>query len=531
MVRRQNGEYIPKITDFGISKKFDVNQSAAFSNSLGGAGTLAYSSPEQLFGREIRKNADLWSFGVITFRVLTGQLPFDTGGHASTSEAGRQELFRQINSGRLPDSINQIPEPWQTLIRCCLITDPVQRIKTVQDAKAMLSCRDGARPVSTKTTDDPTKIDRPPIQSPKPLTPPNPVRVNTDTSYPPPPPPLVLKYMLIAACTTVIVCLTVFFWQQLHSGSKGNNNTELTVVPSDTVSIIQDSTVQEPPPTERTSGVATTAQTQPARTPVQEPPKQEATPAERTTGSGTTVQTQPTVNRFANYSETTNNLNIQMIAVQGGTFTMGCTSEQGNDCKDDEKPAHRVTVGDFYIGKYEVTQAQWRAVMGNKPSYFNGDNSPVENVSWNDVQDFIRKLNASTGKQYRLPTEAEWEFATRGGNSSRGTRYSGSNTVDNVAWYYVNSGGTTHPVGTKSANDLGIYDMSGNVWEWCSDWYGSYSSNAQTNPQGPSSGSYRVLRGGSWNFIARYTRVSYRFNSTPDRRISSTGFRLACSSN
>ena len=265
-------------------------------------------------------------------------------------------------------------------------------------------------------------------------------------------------------------------------------------------------------------------------------------------GNTTTLQTQSSVSNFSNYNETTNNLNIEMIAVQGGTFTMGCTSEQGDDCYDDEKPAHRVTVSDFYIGKYEVTQAQWRAVMGNNPSNFKGDNLPVEYVSWNDVQDFIRRLNASTGKQYRLPTEAEWEFAARGGNSSRGTRYSGSNTVGNVAWYYENAGdkilddktwgsdklvsnnNKTHPVGTKSANELGIYDMSGNVWEWCNDWYGSYNSNTQTNPQGASLGSTRVFRGGSWGSHARYTRVSYRSSGAPDYRADSIGFRLACSS-
>ena len=218
----------------------------------------------------------------------------------------------------------------------------------------------------------------------------------------------------------------------------------------------------------------------------------------------------------------------EMVFVQGGTFTMGCTSEQGSDCFEDEKLAHQVTLSDFYIGKYEVTQAQWRAVMGTNPSYFTGDNLPVEQVSWNDVQEFITKLNSLTGKRYRLPTEAEWEFAARGGNNSRGYKYSGSNTVGDVAWYNSNR---THPVGTKAANELGIYDMSGNVLEWCSDWFGSYSSNAQTNPTGPSSGSDRVLRGGSWYHDAIYARVSFRGYWNPGTRNFGLGFRLACSSN
>ncbi|MDR1814679.1 MAG: SUMF1/EgtB/PvdO family nonheme iron enzyme [Tannerella sp.] len=235
--------------------------------------------------------------------------------------------------------------------------------------------------------------------------------------------------------------------------------------------------------------------------------------------------------KFQNFTETDNGVDFEMLYVAGGTFTMGCTSEQGGDCWDGEKPAHQVTLSGYYIGKYEVTQAQWKAVMGNNPSDFKGDNLPVENVSWNDVQEFIRKLNAQTGKNYRLPTEAEWEFAARGGNQSRGYKYSGSNTADNVAWYCDNSGGKTHPVGTKQANELGIYDMSGNVLEWCSDWYDSYSSASQTNPRGASTGSNRVLRGGSCYYDSLFTRVSNRNCNYPDDRYNHCGFRLALSSN
>jgi len=214
----------------------------------------------------------------------------------------------------------------------------------------------------------------------------------------------------------------------------------------------------------------------------------------------------------------------EMVFVQGGTFTMGCTDLE---CFDWEKPKHQVTVSDFYIGKYPVTQKQWVAVMGSNPSHFKGDNLPVENVSWDDAQEFISKLNAATGKKYRLPTEAEWEYAARGGIKSKGFEYSGSNRVDDVAWYGDNSGWETRPVGTKSPNELVIYDMSGNVWEWCNDWYGDYSNTAKTNPQGPSSGSYRVLRGGGWRYDARRCRVSIRNSSTPVNRNDEFGFRLA----
>jgi len=220
-----------------------------------------------------------------------------------------------------------------------------------------------------------------------------------------------------------------------------------------------------------------------------------------------------------------------MVRVRGGTFTMGCTSEQGSDCYDREKPAHQVTVSDFYIGKYEVTQKEWREVMGSNPSYFkNCDECPVETVSWDDIQSFLSKLNAKTGRTYRLPTEAEWEYAARGGSASRGYKYAGSNSLDEVAWYTSNSGSKTHPVGQKKANELGLYDMSGNVWEWCADdWHSNYSGAPSTGRAWIDSprASYRVFRGGSWIDIALFCRVSYRFDSTPSYRGGNLGFRLA----
>ena len=222
-----------------------------------------------------------------------------------------------------------------------------------------------------------------------------------------------------------------------------------------------------------------------------------------------------------------NGVPFEMVEVRGGTFRMGATSEQGCDAYDWEKPVHSVTLSGYYIGKTEVTQALWKAVMGSNPSYFKGDDLPVECVSWDDCQEFIRKLNSLTGQHFRLPTEAEWEFACRGGNNSLGYKYSGSDNIDNVAWYDGNSGDKTHPVATKSANELGIYDMSGNVWEWCCDWYGDYTSGALTNPKGPESGSYRVNRGGSWFYNARDCRSSYRFSYGPAFRCIYLGLRLA----
>ena len=221
-------------------------------------------------------------------------------------------------------------------------------------------------------------------------------------------------------------------------------------------------------------------------------------------------------------------ISIDMVRVEAGTFTMGATAEMKNP-DDNEKPTHRVTLtNDYYIGKYEVTQALWQSVMGNNPSNFKGDNLPVEQVSWNDCQDFLSKLNRLTGKKFRLPTEAEWEYAARGGNKSRGYQYSGSNNLSDVAWNYNNSGKKTHAVGTKQPNELGIYDMSGNVWEWCQDRYEHYSSSSQTNPTGPNRGSFRMFRGGCW-YVIGFCRSSYRNIYMPDDRGNHLGLRLVLS--
>ena len=221
-------------------------------------------------------------------------------------------------------------------------------------------------------------------------------------------------------------------------------------------------------------------------------------------------------------------VSFEMVRVKAGSFTMGCTSEQ-SDCDNDET-THRVTLTeDFYMGIYEVTQELWQAVMGTNPSNFKGSDRPVESVSWDDAQAFCRELSSVTGKTFVLPTEAQWEYAARGGHLApqQQPKYAGSFSVDAVAWYSGNSGSTTHPVGQKRANALGLYDMSGNVYEWCRDWYGSYGTSPQTEPTGPGSGSYRVLRGGSWLGDAG-VRVSYRGSGTPSHRGNGLGIRVVC---
>ena len=224
-----------------------------------------------------------------------------------------------------------------------------------------------------------------------------------------------------------------------------------------------------------------------------------------------------------------NGVEIRMQRVEGGSFVMGATPEQYDRDTYTDKPAHLVFLSPYYMAATEVTNRLWQAVMPDcemlGPSGY--PMHPVSFVSWIDAQEFVRRLDSLTGYPFRLPTEAEWEYAARGGKKSKGYKFSGGNDIDDVAWYDDNSGNWTHDVATKRANELGLYDMSGNVWEWCQDWLDPYSSNCQTNPKGAPSGSYRVSRGGSWNGSARGCRVSYRSSPAPSHRYYSLGLRLA----
>ena len=249
------------------------------------------------------------------------------------------------------------------------------------------------------------------------------------------------------------------------------------------------------------------------------------------------------IERMENYNTipgmfTVNGVSFQMVSIEGGTFTMGVdsTAVETGVANIDELPAHEVTLAAYSIGQTEVTQELWQAVMGSNPSSFTGDpQRPVEQVSWEDCQEFIARLNAITGKNFRLPTEAEWEYAARGGNKSSGTIFAGSDNLEDVAWYYTNSYavGTdsddygTHIVGSKRSNELGLYDMCGNVFEWCQDWYGAYPEEAQDNPVGAETGVRRVTRGGGWYSISRDSRITYRGNEAPTSRSYALGLRLA----
>ena len=462
------GNYL--ITDFGISAKARSTLRKSMGNVKSG-GTIAYMAPER-FGKDNTpiKASDIWSLGATLFELLTGDAPF-----------GEHGGVLQKSGADVPDLTGNWSPELKEIVTLCLLKETWDRptaLQLVESTEKYLK----EKKITIKPEQQPenvpkTKKERDTQGKPVPdgdSRKEAPVIPNekSDTK----PAPLTWyknKAVLTIACIVLIIA-AIFLIVQKGFEDKSSKHIETS----------------------------------------------SANQMSQPTGADNKIQT----------DSNTAFVEPEMVLVRGGTFTMGCTSELGYDCYNDEKPAHQVTVSDFQIGIYEVTQAQWQAVMGSNPSNFKGDNLPVENVSWNDVQEFIRTLNDRTNKQYRLPTEAEWEFAASGGNNSKGYTYSGSDNLSVVAWYRDNSEDKTHPVGTKSPNELGIYDMSGNVREWCSDWYDSYNSNAQTDPKGPSSRSHRVVRGGSWDHFARQVRVSYRNSIAPDYRTDHLGFRLACSS-
>ena len=527
---RTDGEAV--LIDFGLSKQFNDKGEPESSTTIGG-GTPGYAPIEQANYREdsggkLPVTMDVYALGGTLYKMLTGERP-PVASDVMNNELPEQPLR---DHGVSDDVIAAIHRAMQPKSR--------DRYQTVAAFAAALDCASEAtEAVDREEGPEVVLVDdgRQPVAEPQPHIPAaEPARANQgqqQNEYPEPEPepeqprrkwlPWVVG-VAVAAIAFVAVML-------LQRGDEPQPSIEvpeglITAVASDTVSADEQPVQQVAQQPQKPEPQQT--QQQPQR-PVQQQPVEQPQPTRPEPQRPVQQQPEPEPTPTPEPERPQHNLpDIAMVYVSGGTFTMGATSEQGSDAFNREKPAHSVTLSGYYIGKYEVTQELWEAVMGSNPSRFKGDNLPVECVSWNDVQEFLRKLNAMTGKRYRLPTEAEWEFAARGGNSSRGYKYSGSNSLGSVAWYDGNSGSRTHAVGTKSPNELGIYDMSGNVWEWCQDWYGSYSSSSQRNPKGPNSGSYRVYRGGSWYFNARYCRVSYRNYFTPDFWNNlHLGFRLA----
>ena len=472
------------VTDFGISTRIRSTLRRSVGDKKS-AGTMAYMGPERFSKNpDPIKSSDIWSLGAAVFELMKGDVPFgDMGG-------GMQKLGAEVPNipGGYSPELKQLierclaPETWDRPTAAQLRDISEKYLRTGKWDLSPIG--GGAKP--DKEPQEPLRDDRAskrPTQrkvTAKPVvdTPPQPAKLPKDAPTKEDPPKTASKprkrLPWIIGGVAAVAILAVLLGLAIGKGKKNKAVDETNLVAEEPSAIISS----------------------------------------------------PEVKALAQ-TYTVNGVSFTMIYVEGGTFQMGATSEQGNNVDYDEKPVHEVTLSDFCIGETEVTQALWQAVMGSNPSYFKGDNRPVESMSWNDCQMFIQKLNQLTGRTFRLPTEAEWEYAARGGKYHSGYKYSGSNEVGYVAWYGGNSGSQTHDVKTKQPNALGLYDMSGNVWEWCSDWYGSYSSGAQTDPQGPSSGSDRVLRGGSRYSGARYCRVSGRNYADPGYRGDDGGFRLS----
>ena len=503
---RASGEAV--LIDFGLSKQFNDEGEPESSTSIGG-GTPGYASLEQAnyneddSGSKLPVTMDVYSLGATLYKMLTGKRP-PAASDVMNNGLPEQPLRDHGVSNSVIAAILRAMQPKSR-----------DRYQSVADFAAALDC------ASEDTEPLPEPAPTPP--DPKPIPVPDPVPAPTPQPEAEPEAEQPCRKWLpwvVGVAMAAIVFVAVMLLQ------RGDEPQPAIEVPEGLITAVAqgDTTAAEEQPVQQVAQQPTKPEPQQPQQP-QRPAQQEQ--VEQPQRPVRQPEPEPEPAPTPEPERLQHNLpDIAMVYVSGGTFTMGATSEQGSDAYDCEKPAHSVTLSGYYIGKYEVTQELWEAVMGSNPSHFKGDNLPVEMVSWDDVQEFLRKLNAMTGKRYRLPTEAEWEFAARGGNGSRGCKYSGSNSIDDVAWCYYNSG-CPHAVGTKSPNELGIYDMSGNVWEWCQDWYGSYSRSSQRNPKGPNSGPSRVCRGGSWFDGARRCRVSDRICYTPDFRSGYLGFRLA----
>ena len=498
-----------RITDFGITTKARVTlrKSVGAAAAVSG-GTMAYMGPERFSTQPApTKASDIWALGATLFELLTGDVPFgEVGG-------GMQKNGAEIPDIVLPDKstvstelthvirLMLSPNTWDRPTADTLATwaaDPAalqfkgsqERKETATIGKETIAAgTPHSRPTTMQgtSTSKPTSVEyHPQSQPPQQIKPE--VRQIPDTPKKSNTGKWVLGFMSVVAVVLIVISVVSYNTQPNYTSTTTTTPSYSTRAPE----IVEIAEAVEEVEVCKVDYLDT----------------QKAFPLQKT---------------FS-----VKGVSFTMVYIQGGTFTMGAHANQEAEAWGDEKPTHSVTLSSYYIGETEVTQALWQAVMGNNPSYNNqGGNYPVEQVSYNDCKTFIHKLSRITGQTFRLPTEAEWEFAARGGNKSRGYKYAGSNDIGSVAWYWDNSGKHTHPVKTKAPNELGLYDMTGNVWEWCNDWYGNYPSSAQTNPQGPNSGSYRVYRGGSWGNDARGCRSSYRGGDIPNFADFNFGVRLA----
>jgi formylglycine-generating enzyme required for sulfatase activity/tRNA A-37 threonylcarbamoyl transferase component Bud32 len=501
---------IPVLVDFGIARAMGEASKLAMTSVL--IGTPYYMSPEQGRGQEVDARSDLYSLGIVLYEMLTGKVPYEAENTVGIVIKHIQEPVT-VFSGNLSS--------YQPLFEKLLAKDPDQRFQTAgellvaidvfsagvqnfapQEPKPPQKAAPPPRPAVVKKTPTPSKMPRSAGAIRK-----SPVHISPADKQ------RKLVIGLLLALMVLLVVLAIEISKTPAPGSRAHANGAENLEMGEPLAAAG-AEINHP--------LADVKQVQD-----QEPkPLPGDTPRKK---------------------EDTSNLEIEMVAIPGGTFQMGSDSGEA-----DEKPVHNVTVSPFYMGKTEVTVGQWKkfveasgyrseaesgdgayiwnkqkwekkiAANWNNPGFNQDDNHPVTCISWQDCQEYIKWLNMKTGKRYRLPSEAEWEYACRAGTT--GERYG---NLDAIAWYFNNSGQTTHPVGQKQANGFGLFDMLGNVWEWCQDWYGGYSGSSQANHTGPATGSLRVDRGGGWSGGAGILRSANRGRFDPGYRYDSLGFRLA----
>ena len=551
------------LIDFGVSKQYDEVSGENTSTLMGY--TIGYAPLEQM-GNEVEEflpATDIYSLGATLYYLLTAQVPISAN--------------RIAGGATLPPLPDSVSETTRRAVEAAMTINKHLRPQSIADFLAILDGKNLGSDITDKDSDK-TQIDtdcnsgeesKHPVEEDKKHR----EEEHGYQEYEQNPEPSPLRELWIALVSIVIGVGVVFGLRgcQSHAGGEPDATDSIAIVDKININtdegrdvlrvgkepntreetLLSSDERRDAPPVRETAEEVDAEQTRLAeenrrlREKIRKDSIEAAKKAEAERIAKEVRQAQdesrdaPLVRKTSYDTDQDKYRNlIPVVYVSGGTFKMGATSEQGSDADSDEKPTHQVTVSSFYMGKYEVTQAQWEAVMGTTVRqqrdkadlsyslYGIGGNYPIYYVSYNEAVEFCRKLSTLTGRTYRLPTEAEWEYAARGGNQSRGYKYSGSNDLSSVAWYGDNSNTTSHAVGTKQANELGLYDMSGNVWEWCSDWNGKYSNSPQTNPKGPGSGSSRVNRGGSWGNDASSCRVSDRGSYPPSLRDYDLGFRV-----